>query len=187
MAKDQAAARALKATDAELEAYLAANRSDFRVEPRIAFQQIFINPEKSEESPAARAEKILSEITGTPSDSDIRSYGDPTLLPHAMPLIAASLVDRNFGEGFGRQLAQLPVNIWSGPVRSPFGLHLVRITERSDGYDPPLTEVRRAVDQQWRAAKRDALGQAEYRRLRDKYEVVLPEVAGANEMGNSAK
>src|SRR5206468_2134050 len=51
----------LAATDAELEAYLAANRSDFHVEPRLAFQQIFINPEKSEQPAADRAAKVVSD------------------------------------------------------------------------------------------------------------------------------
>jgi hypothetical protein len=177
----------LVATDAELEAYLAANRSDFHVEPQLAFQQIFINPERSETPATGRAAKVLSDVRSAPPDADFRNFGDATLLPHATPLAPLSLIDRNFGEGVGQRLALLPENSWIGPVTSPFGLHLVRIAERREGYDPPLDAVRKAVELKWRAAKRDAFRQAEYRRLRDQYEVVLPDVPTGKETARLAK
>jgi hypothetical protein len=172
--------QALAATDTELEAYLAANRVNFRVAPRVAFQQIFINPERSKEPLAARAEKLLKVANVAPADADPRSLGDPTLLPRTIPLAPVSVIDRNFGQGFGEQLAQLPLNAWSGPVKSPYGSHLVRVTARRNGYDPPLAEVRAAVERKWRDAKRDAFRKAEYERLRDKYEIVLPDALSAS-------
>jgi hypothetical protein len=164
----------LSPTDAQLQDFLAANRSEFRVEPRIAFQQIFINPERSEEPAALRAEQVLSSARASPAGADVRSLGDPTLLPHEMPLSAVGIIDRNFGEDFGKKLTTVPKGEWSGPLESPFGLHLVRITDRRSGYDPPLEQIRKAVELKWRTDKRDAFVQAEYKRLRDKYEVVLP-------------
>jgi hypothetical protein len=177
----------LAATDAELEAHLAANRSDFHVEPRIAFQQIFINPQKSEQPAAVRAAEVLGAARSAPPAADFRGFGDATLLPPAMPLAPLSLIDRNFGEGFGERLTQLRENVWSGPVTSPFGLHLVRITERREGYDPALDAVRKAVELRWRAARRDAFRQAEYQRLRDKYEVVVPDVPPGTEAAGLTK
>jgi hypothetical protein len=180
----------LKASDAELEAYLAANRSEFRVEPRVAFQQIFINPKKSEEPPAARAQKLKAKLnTAGFQDSPVArldSLGDPTLLPRALPKMPLAMIDRRFGRGFGKQLAKLSLNQWHGPIRSPFGLHLVRVTERREGYDPPLVDVRAAVERRWRAAKREAYKQAEYRRLREKYEVVLPNLGDRKQKAKKA-
>jgi hypothetical protein len=165
---------ALKATDADLQAFLDIHRSEFQVEQRIAFQQVFINPERSDEPVDARAAKVLAEVRGVPLGAEISGFGDATLLPHAMPLSLASAIDREFGEGFSERLALLPRNAWSGPLRSPFGLHLVRVSEFRDGYDPPLEAVRKTVEAKWRTAKRDTFRQAEYQRLSDKYEVVLP-------------
>jgi parvulin-like peptidyl-prolyl isomerase len=91
-----------------------------------------------------------------------------------MPLSPIGIIDRSFGEDFGRKLMKVPKGEWSGPLESPFGLHLVRITDRRSGYDPPLEQVRKAVELKWRTEKRDAFVQAEYKRLREKYEVVLP-------------
>ena len=167
---------ALKATDADLQAFLDTHRSEFKVEPRLAFQQIFINLEGSEEPIDARAEKVLREARGMALDADLSRLGDATLLPHVTRLAPASVIDRDFGEGFCKRLALLPKNVWSGPLRSPFGLHLIRITEFRDGYDPPLEAVRKTVEAEWRTAKRDVFQQSEYQRLSKKYEVVLPDV-----------
>jgi hypothetical protein len=173
----------LAATDAELQAFLAANRSEFRVEPQIAFRQIFINPERSEEPAASRAAQLLRSVRGTPAGADVRSLADPTLLPHEMPLSPIGVIDRNFGEDFGKKLMTVPTAEWTGPLETPFGLHLVRISDRRSGYDPPLEQIRRAVELKWRTVKRDAFVQAEYKRLRDKYEIVLPAVDARGEAG----
>ena len=170
----------LAATDAELEAYLAANRVNYRVEPKAEFQQIFVDPERAEESVAARVEKLLMEANDAPPQADLLSLGDPTFLPHAMPLASVSAIDRNFGKGFGEQLARLRPNVWSGPVKSTYGLHLVRVSGRRDGFDPPLADIREAVMRDWRTANHDAFRKAEYMRLRGKYEIVLPDGSGDN-------
>ena len=43
---DDMGADALAPTDAELEAYLKAHADKFALEPEIAFQQVFLNPEQ---------------------------------------------------------------------------------------------------------------------------------------------
>jgi hypothetical protein len=176
---------ALTPTDAELEAFLAANRSDFFVEPQFAFQQIFIKPD-TDDGPD-RIARILGDARSAPLDADFRVFGDRTLLPNTMPLAPLTIIDRSFGEGFGKQLVLLPSDKWSGPVRSPFGIHLVRIIERRDGYDPALSDVRKAVELEWQAAKRETFRQAEYQRLRDKYDVILPDASTGNQTAESIK
>lgn len=173
---------ALTASNTELEAYLVANRAKFRVEPQVAFEQIFINPDRSEKPVATRTEELLTRVNDAQSNADLSSFGDPTLLPRTMPLVSVSSVNRSFGQDFGERLAQLPLNIWSGPIKSPYGLHLVRLTGRREGYDPPLTEVRAAVEGEWRAAKRDAFRDAEYKRLRNEYEIILQDAKGTDSL-----
>ena len=166
---------ALDATDGDLEAFLAANREAFRVEPRVAFDQVFIRPEKVAGAIEPHVAELLEAARNASSDREIRQLGHPTMLPSSLRLAPLSQIDRNFGNGFGEQLTRLPKNVWSGPVKSTYGLHLVRVTEKTEGYDPPLAEVRQGVEAKWRTAKRDAFREAEYQRLREKYEVVLPD------------
>lgn len=166
---------ALNPTDDELEAFLAANREAFRVEPQAAFDQIFVSPEKVSGAIEPHMQELLQAARSASSDAEIRQLGHPTMLPSSLRLAPLSQIDRNFGNGFGEQLTRLPKNVWSGPVKSTYGLHLVRVTDKTDGYNPPLAEVRQGVEAKWRTARRDTFRQDEYQRLREKYEVVLPD------------
>ncbi|BCS32563.1 hypothetical protein TBR22_A17770 [Luteitalea sp. TBR-22] len=50
-----------------------------------------------------------------------------------------------FGARFAEAIRAVPVGQWQGPIESPYGAHLVLITGRADGREPPLEHVRQAV------------------------------------------
>jgi hypothetical protein len=164
----------LRADDAALQAFLDAHKAEFRVEPRIAFEQVFLNPKRPGEAAVARAEQTLEALKASAPGNIPPNLGDATLLPTSMLLSPLSGIARNFGETFAANLTDLPENQWSGPIKSPYGLHLVRVTKRIAGYDPELAEVRTAVEQKWRTEKRDEFQEQAYDDLRAKYEVILP-------------
>jgi hypothetical protein len=164
----------LVADDDALQAFLDAHKAEFRVEPRIAFEQVFLNPKRQGEAALARAKQTLQSLKASVPGEIPPDVGDPTLLPTSMPLSPLSGIARNFGETFAANLTDLPENEWAGPIKSPYGLHLVRVTERIDGYDPALAEVRGAVEQNWRTEKRNEFQEQAYDDLLAKYEVVLP-------------
>jgi len=163
----------LRADDTALQAYLDAHENEFRVEPRFAFEQVFLNPEKTGAAAAVRAEQMLTILKASERDGVPPDVGDPTLLPAEMPLSPLSGIARNFGEPFSAELTDLPEGEWAGPIKSAYGLHLVRVTKRVDGYDPKLAEVRGTVEQKWRAQKRDEFQKQAYDQLLAKYEVIL--------------
>ena len=162
---------ALTPDDATLQAYLDKNMADFRVAPQIAFEQVYIKPKSGEADAKARAAETLDVLKSGESPA---SLGDATLLPAAMKLSPATSIARDFGDPFADALPALPLNAWTGPISSPYGLHLVRVTERKDGYDPKLAEVRDAVARKWRTERRDAFQRDAYQKLLSKYEVLLP-------------
>ena len=73
---------ALDPTDAELEEYLKSNPAKFAIDPAIAFQQIYLNPERRGDKIAKDAAAILETLRSNPS-LDPASLGDITLLPSA--------------------------------------------------------------------------------------------------------
>ena len=164
----------LQPDDATLQAYLDAHKADFRVEPRFAFEQVFLNPGKSGEAALVRAEQTLKALKA--SDGIPADVGDPTLLPAKMQLSPLGGIARNFGETFAANLTDLPEDEWAGPIKSAYGLHLVRVTKRVDGYDPKLADIRDAVAQKWRTEKRDEFQAQAYDQLLAKYDVVLPAI-----------
>jgi len=164
----------LAASDATLQSFYDANQADFLIEPEVEFQQILIDSEKDREPAEVRAEQLLRQLRDTSQDVDASEFGDATLLPYATQLSSVTRIGNAFGENFAKKLATQPADEWTGPIKSPFGLHLVRITDRRDERLPPLNEIRKAVEQKWRTQERDRFQQDEYDRLRANYEVVSP-------------
>jgi hypothetical protein len=164
----------LRADDAALQAFLDAHKAAFRVEPRFAFDQVFLNPDRPGDAAPVRAKQTL-EVLKTSASGDIPlDVGDPTLLPTSMPLSRLSNIARNFGDAFATNLADLPEDEWTGPIKSPYGLHLVRVTKCLNGYDPKLAEIRASVEQEWRTQEREKFQEQAYDDLLAKYEVILP-------------
>lgn len=165
---------ALKASDEELRAYLRAHREFFRVEPKITFSQIYLDPEADGPPVSERVERLLARLRSPEARNGLAALGDHTMLQPAMTLTPVSGVAREFGREFAAALGTLPRGQWAGPVRSSYGVHLVRVTRFDDGYVPPLAEIRDAVETRWRQDRREAHINTEYEKLRAKYEVLLP-------------
>ena len=60
---------------------------------------------------------------------------------------------------------------WSGPIESGFGLHLVKVDERTAGKAPTLAEIRPIVLREWQSEERRRQNQALLDTLKSKYEI----------------
>ncbi|MFB3077437.1 MAG: peptidylprolyl isomerase, partial [Lysobacterales bacterium] len=58
---------------------------------------------------------------------------------------------------------------WSGPVTSSFGVHLVRIIDRSPGRAPALSEIRDVVRRDWSEAKARDVRENDYVQRRSRF------------------
>ena len=65
------------------------------------------------------------------------------------PLTSVHDLDNAFGGDFTRSLEEAPLDEWSGPIRSGFGWHLVRITTRQDSVLPDFETVRDYVAREY--------------------------------------
>jgi len=156
-----------------LQEYLGANPERFSTPPRIAFDQVFLG-----ETPDS--DDIERALAALNSGSDWSNAGLQSLLPKSMPLSAARIIDSVFGMGFSGALGQLEPDAWSGPVRSGYGHHLVRVTSSLPAELPPLQDIRETVLQEWRQTTGDDLAQAQYQSLAANYRIELP---GPEEVG----
>ena len=156
--------------DAELAAYLSGHAEAFRRPAILSFDQVIFNPaDYGDKLQAALASSMAALNDGAAPESQGRS----SLLPTHVEKLPADLVARDFGEAMGTALETAPVGKWLGPIRSGFGLHLVRVTERKPGYLPTLDEARNTVTREWENDRRKAALEANYARLRKDYEVVI--------------
>lgn len=157
-------------SDAELAAYLERNAAAFRVPPVLDFEQVVFDPSAygdALESAMAASKAALN--GGAPA----ASQGRGSMLPIRVEGLPLDRVARDFGDDFARALENAPVGSWIGPVRSGFGLHLVRISARTPGYVPGLDEARKAVTREWENERRQAALADNYARLLEQYEVVI--------------
>jgi len=161
--------------EGELQAFLEANREAFRIPKRLAFEQVYFNPERRGAAAADAAEVLERLRAGEVSDPT--GLGDQTMLSQRLALTSVDRIELAFGGDFAAGLAKAPVGEWVGPVRSGFGLHLVKLDERKEARDPTLSEVIGIVTREWEDQRRREIADKRYADMREEYEAVveLPE------------
>ena len=162
----------LKPTEADLEAYLKANPSKFERDPQIAFEQVFLKPDRRGDRIEEDAASIL-EILNSDAAADAAALGDATLLPSELGLTSARGISQTFGPEFANAIDQVKPDAWTGPIKSTFGQHLVRVTQRKPGRVPELSEVRDAVKREWATEQRRKLEDKRFAELLKRYEVSI--------------
>jgi len=169
---DDIAAQA-EPTDAELTAYLEAHPDSYRVEPQITFSQVYLNPAKHGEHLARDVAQLLAQLNRPGSRIDASQLGDRLMLEHQFSAATPSEIGSQFGEQFAAKLATLKPGPWQGLIESGYGVHLVRISERTEGRLPALAEVRDAVRRDWDNTRRLEAQDKFYQELLKHYTVTI--------------
>lgn len=160
-------------TEEQLSAYLKAHADTFRVQRQFTFSQVFLNPERHGENLVRDTAQLLVQLQQAGGDADLSELGDSFLLEHKFQSLAASEIGKQFGEKFAAKLGELAPGQWHGPVESGYGVHLVWITERTEGRLPALAEVRNAVQREWTNARRVEANDKFYQELLRRYVVTI--------------
>ncbi len=160
-------------SDTELTAYLEAHPDSYRVEPRFTFRQVYLNPARHGEHLARDATQLLAQLNRAGAEADATQFGDPWLLEHQFAAESATDIGKQFGEQFAAELLELTPGQWQGPVESGYGVHLVCVSERTEGRVPPLAEVRDAVRRDWDNARRLEMNDKFYQELLKRYTVTI--------------
>lgn len=161
-------ANAMEPAPADLATFLAQNPDRYRIVGQTGFAQVYLGQRASQGD--ASAARVALE-----AGADPQSVGQRTLLPPVIPLSPAVAIDSTFGSKFTEQLADLPLNEWAGPVVSGYGVHLVRVTDRTAARLPEVAEIRPELEADWRRAQAETLSEQLYRELRDRFTVVVEE------------
>jgi len=162
-----------KPGETELADYLAAHSKQFELPARIDFVQVYINPDKHADNIQDYVKRLLNELTQSASKSDITTLGDSLMLGQQHQQVSEHDVSRLFGKDFASQLFTLPLGSWQGPVTSGYGVHLVRVENKTAAQLPELQAVREKVQSEWSAKQRRVMDEAFYKGLRQRYEIVI--------------
>ena len=147
--------RQAEPTDAELSAYLTAHPDAFRVAAAVHVQPGLSQSRHGTASTWRATPRRCSRSCSRPAARPTsRTLGDPFLLEHALRGAAGQrgreAVRREVRGEAGRASAR-PM---AGAVESGYGVHLVFVSERTEGRVPALAEVRDAVRREWANARR---------------------------------
>ncbi len=149
-------------TDTALQHWLDGHRRDYITNPELTFDQIYVG------SDAGRAAAALADVV---KGADPARYALPLSVPAVLEDAPSGDIDRQFGDGFAKAIAALPLGRWAGPVTSGFGQHLIRLRKLVPGEVPRLSAVRKAVENDWREANRTTRENAAYQALLDGYTI----------------
>lgn len=183
---DDLAAQA-EPSDADLEGYLKAHADKFRTDQRFSFRHVYLQPQKHGDHLASDAAQLLEKLKQAGDTADISSLGDSFLLGSAFDAESAADVAKQFGEKFATKLGEVPVGQWQGPVESGYGVHLVQVSERTEGRMPTLGDVRDVVRREWENTRRLEANEKFYQELRKRYAVTIEEQKPVAEPGKVAK
>lgn len=168
----QAEADAATPVDTELEAFLKANPERFQIDPMLALRQVFLNPERHGEAIEQQAASVLEVLRSDPA-GDPSALGDATTLPAELPLTRKASIGQIFGSDFAEAVARIPPNMWAGPIKSSFGLHIVQVGESRPGRPATLAEMRARVAQEWANEQRRQIEEKQFAERLKRYRITI--------------
>jgi parvulin-like peptidyl-prolyl isomerase len=155
------------------------NAERYREPDQVSFAQVYFSPSRRGASAEEDAKRALDSISSA-SEQAIEEIGDPISLDSEYGHLSAPELKKRFGEAFAVAIQEQPIDTWSGPVSSGYGLHLVRVSERLAGGQPGLAEVRERVLRDYKYRERQEASEGLYQKLKGRYQIHVEEYAPAS-------
>ncbi|WP_444927073.1 peptidyl-prolyl cis-trans isomerase [Microbulbifer sp. TRSA002] len=160
-------------SEEDLESYFQLHHEKYRIEASITFTHVFFDlrrhsKEKLEKTVKQSLNHLIKqsvpfEESALHGDRFIfhRNYVDRTL----------HLVASHFGDELAESIFQLPLNTWSGPFESPYGLHLILVSENKTSRLPSFREASPLVLEDYRRNKMEENKQLRIQELLTGYRI----------------
>ena len=158
-----------------LRAWFDAHQDVFEQPAALRFAQICFARSDREGEAERRARSALASLRDAAIPAaEASRRGDPCLLGTAISLRSAAELERSFGAAFARAAFAADLGVWTGPIASREGVHLVRVQERVAARGAAFESVREAVRDACIAERQDAALRDGVARLRARYAVAMP-------------
>lgn len=161
-------------SEAELRKFYDDSPARFETPELATFDQVFFSPSERGDSLRADADAGIAALRAGRMPAEV---GDHTPLRATYEKAPREQVAVLFGDALAEAVFTLPPGDWVGPFQSDFGLHAVRLRARTERRLPPFDEIRDEVAAEFAAQRRRERNEAEYRRMRAHYDVVIEKPA----------
>jgi hypothetical protein len=163
-----------------LQEFLAERRDAYRLPDRVSFEHIYFSVDRRGAAAEDDARALLVRIRAGELETDVLEavgdLGDPLMVPTELYDASPVELERVFGARFAQTVFALDPG-WHGPVTSPFGIHLLHLTARTDGEFPDLDDVRAELVRDFNQERTDDARERLYEGLLSGYEVSIDEEA----------
>lgn len=164
--------RLAEPSDAELQRLYDARPQRSQTAARISFTHVYFNPARRADA-ASDANAVLASLSDATDVGRADDIGDRFLLESKFRDEDERSVTGIFGPEFAHAVFALRPGVWSGPVASGFGLHLVHVTALQGSVTQPFSEMRGQLLEQWRRDQEQIAKERYFAELRKKYDVVI--------------
>ena len=173
LAEDVSAAK--EPTTEELKAWFAQNTKLFTQPARVTFRLLYFSPDRRGKSAWSDAGKALAKLKGKPADwPGAAALGDPFMFQDYLADRTPDQIAKDFGPLFAKALFVQKPGEWTGPIESGYGWHLVFLDTLTPERASTFEEVEPDVKTAWLGARKAAGWDEAYRKMRSKYELLLP-------------
>lgn len=162
--------------EADLRAYFDAHKDAYTTPDLYALRHVFFNPDRHGMALDADAQRALQRLTRGANANEV---GDPFMLPRELADVSRDDIARDFGSAFADAVTSSAPGAWAGPVRSPFGVHLVKLESHLPSSAARFEDVRDRVREAFLAQKQQEANAALRTKLRQQYRIVIETAEGS--------
>ncbi|WP_444898474.1 peptidyl-prolyl cis-trans isomerase [Microbulbifer sp. VAAC004] len=160
-------------TDEDLKNYFQLNQEKYRIEASITFTHVFFDARHySKENLEETAKQTLDQLLKQSIPFEKSSlYGDRFLFHRNYVERTSQLVASHLGNTLAQNVFRLPLNTWSGPLESPYGLHLILVSDHKKSRLPSLSEAYPLILEDYRREKLEVNKKMKFKELLAEYRV----------------
>ncbi len=171
-----------------LNEYFLAHLDRYELPPRVSFTHIYFSTDKRGSKVVEDAKNVLSGLNAPSGNiSKAPEKGDSFMLQYDFNQETPFEVERLFGKDFTGELFTLQANTWHGPIESGYGLHLVRISEKTGSRMPELATVIGKVRTDFMFEQKQKMNEDIYAKFKERYEIVVEDTPKQSGMAGVVK
>ena len=177
LAEDLATAR--EPTTEELRAWFATNSKLFAEPARVTLRLLYFSPDRRGLAARSDAAAALRKLSGKPVDwPGAAALGDAFMFQDYLADRTPDQIAKDFGPPFAREIFAQKPGVWTGPIESGYGWNLVFLESLTPERASAFEEVEPEVKTAWLGARKAAAWEEAYKKMRSKYELLLPAPPG---------
>jgi hypothetical protein len=170
--------------DDELRRWFIQNAQRFAMPSLVTFRHLYFSPDLRGARARDDAMQALARLADKPEVSpELAGLSDPFMFQDFYAERSPDQVAGIFGTTFALALPGLPHGKWQGPIESGLGWHLLWVMSTTPGRVPAFEEIEAKVKSEWSDEQRAEAKRKMFDRMKDRYQIVLPEAAPANSDG----